>query len=184
YATAGKSGWASSTWSTRTPRTPGRGRSGSPKSSKRESKPNALARLPKPLRDDRLVAGRHRRAVVQGVVVRRAVALQVVPQHRHAGLRRNRQADVHERRVAARLDLVEIDHEGPRALPERGGRVALQLVGLEIVGVGLELLRDLVVLPLARLGHLRIDAHRAADALIQCAYRGFAARKVAGAAGP
>src|SRR5258706_3635930 len=52
-----------------------------------------------------------------------------------------------------------------------------------MVGVRLELLRDLVVLALARLGELRIDAHGAADALVERPHDRLAAQQIAGAAG-
>src|SRR5581483_2569522 len=132
--------------------------------------PSLLARPAEPFRDDRLVAGFHRRAVMHRVVVRRAVRLQVVPEHRHPLPRRDDQADIDERSLAAFLDVVEIDHERPGALSERGRGVALELVGLEIVGVRLELLRELVVLALARLRHFRGEAHRAADLFVERAH--------------
>src|SRR5258708_25055925 len=143
---------------------------------------SASSGTPEPFRDDRLVARFHRRAVVHGVEVRRAVGAQVVPQHRGAGLRRDRAADADARPLAARLDVVQVNHEGPGALAERGRGVALELVGLEIVGMRLELLRHLVILALARLGHPRIDAHPAADALVQRAHPRLAADDIAGAA--
>src|SRR4051812_50077011 len=84
--------------------------------------------------------------------------------------------------MAAFLDVIEIDHERPGALAERRCRVLFELVVLEVIGVRLELLRDLVVLALARLGELGFDAHRAADALVEKAYCLLAAYEVAGAA--
>src|SRR5437762_14149581 len=93
---AAKSGWGSSTSSTPIRRTQGQGPSGWERSFTKPCGRNALARPAEPLRDDRLVAGLDRRAVVQRVVVRRAVALQIVPEHRRAGLRRDLEADVDE----------------------------------------------------------------------------------------
>src|SRR5690349_14348666 len=136
--------------------------------SRRAEAPDApLARSPEPLGDDRLVAGAHRRAVMQRVVVAAAIGTQVVPYDGGALFGRHGKIDVDELGLAARFDVVQVDHEGPGALAERTRRVALELVGLEVIGVRLELLGDLVVLALARLGHRRIDAHGAADALVE-----------------
>src|SRR5919198_3013479 len=119
---------------------------------------------------------------MQRVVVAAAIRAQVVPQHRHALLGRDDEPDVDERGLAAFLDVVEINHERPGALSERRRRVALELIRFEVVRVRLEFLRDLVVLPLAWLGERRIDAHRAADLLVERAYRRLAADEIAGAA--
>src|SRR5207237_5245388 len=95
------------------------------------------------------------------------------------------QADVGEGGLAAGLRLVEIDHEGPGALaPGRRGE-ALELARLEVVGVRLELVADVVTLRLGRLGVCAVDAQHGADPRVDFPDHGIVdVAQVAGFAAP
>src|SRR5690606_6699416 len=101
----------------------------------------------------------HLHAVMERGGVERAVGAVVVPAYQLAGLGAEHLVDDLEARRAAGLDIVEIGHEGPGALPgDRAELLEILPAGLEVVGVGLEFLPHRITLALHRLAVGGIDA--------------------------
>src|SRR3954462_142613 len=105
------------------------------------------SRAPEPLGNDCFGSGGDRHALMQGVRIGLTVRVQVIPDHGLPELRREGEPGVDEVCFAAGSRLVEIHHERPGALAPCRGREPLELIGLEVVGVRLELLADLVYWP-------------------------------------
>src|SRR3954462_952433 len=144
----------------------------------------ASTRFSEPLGDDCFGTGGDRHALMQGVRIGLPVRVQVVPDQGLTQPGPEGEPGVHEVRLTAGCRLVEIDHEGPAALAPGCGRIPLELIRLEVIGVRLELLADLVVLALGRFGIGPIGIQRGADLSIELANDGIALVEVAGPAGP
>src|SRR5688572_13387693 len=138
-----------------------------------------------PLGDDHLVSRDHRLAAVHGGLVGRAVGVEIVPEQRHAGLRREGVIELGESRAAAFHALVEIDHEGPGAVAACAGEAQEFLAaGFEIIPVRLELLADVVTLRLDALRVFGADAQGLAYLFVDAdGHRALQVRKVRGLAG-
>ena len=118
-------------------------------------RPRAFA---KPFCDDVFGPATNFHPVVERRRVERSVRTAVVPRKQLAGFGLDDLVDRLEPRCAARLWFVEIDHHGPGAVP-RDSAIAriVDAVGLEIIGMRLELLTFRIALALDRFAVDRIE---------------------------
>src|SRR3990167_11406070 len=112
-----------------------------------------------------------------------AVRTAVVPPDEHAPFWLEQLVDQLEARRPAGIDGVEIGHEGPGPLSGDGCKAVEVLAGrLEIVGVSLELLADLIALALNWLAMSRIDPGERKQPRLDVPHRGLVLFEVAGLA--
>src|SRR5690606_41984418 len=126
----------------------------------------------------------HLHTVMERGGVESAVGAVIVPANQLPRFGPKQLVDDLEARGAAGLDRVEIDHEGPGALP--GDRAILGEVlsaGLEIVRVGLEFLSYRVALTLHRFAVRQIDAVEPEQVRLELSNRRLFAIQVACFAG-
>src|SRR3546814_6769027 len=122
--------------------------------------------------------------LVERVGVGGAVGADIVPGKQLAYLGLVHLAGREEARGAARPRLVEIDHQRPAALPRnRAIGFPIGAVWVEIIGMRLELLPDVIALALHRLAIFARDAGEVVEAIVDRDHDRVAVVEVAGRAG-
>ena len=137
-----------------------------------------------PFGDDILPPLAHLHPVMERVGVDGAVRANVIPGEQLARLGLVQLAGRQKARRAARTGLVEVNHQRPAALPRnRAIGLPVGAVRVEIIGVRLELLPDVVALTLHRLAICERNAGEIVELVVDRDDQRIAVVEIAGGAG-